>query len=230
MTCVLKDYEKERLQLLQELPFCDNNTAEEEINKELTKEAEFLPIEYLIRYSEHGDGDKQINEESDEKEGEEKMQCFNTISDNLISNKEDTAIIWFDDRIDSNDKTIRYLRRIYREINDYILFYNNQSDCISSIKSMMDEKIFLIVSSLCADDLLAKVHSFKQIISIGVYCTDKRNSKYLLEKYSKILGIFNNQQILTKAVKEQLRLVEKQSSSFLIYDEKQKTFRSSTLR
>ncbi|CAF3178714.1 unnamed protein product [Rotaria sp. Silwood2] len=92
----------------------------------------------------------------------------------------------------------------------------------------MNEKIFLIVSSLCANEFISKVHSFKKIISIFVYCIEKRKYEYLSNQYNKIVGVFNNQQTLVKFFKNKLRLVEKQSSSYMIYDEKQKTFRTPT--
>ena len=47
------------------------------------------------------------------------------------------------------------------------------------VESIMNEELFLIVSNLCVDDFLSKVHSLEQIVSVFADCTEKENCEYL---------------------------------------------------
>ncbi|CAF4412546.1 unnamed protein product [Didymodactylos carnosus] len=224
-------------QELQQFTFCENNNSSVEPDEKQKKKPTENLFEHALLNCEKIEvqcfpfltTDYQGQLESVEEEDSDEGRFVNGITKDLIQNKEEITLIWFDNTIDLNDKAIRRSTQIYREINDYILFYTEQTKCINYIESIKNEKIFFVVFVLCAKDLISKIHSLKQIHSIFVYCTEnKQNYEYLLTDYTKVLGIFKDQQALVKSIKSNLRLVQKQSSIFNLYDQQQKSFRNLT--
>ena len=73
-------------------------------------------------------------------------------------NMEGITLIWYDTNIcldtDNNDEDMHHTMELLKESNDFILFFSNENKCIDYIKSIENEKIFLITSGECAIHLL----------------------------------------------------------------------------
>ncbi|CAF3551399.1 unnamed protein product [Rotaria sp. Silwood1] len=138
----------------------------------------------------------------------------------VFENKEDVTLIWLDKTIDTTQTTLR-------EITNYVLLYTELEPCITYIRSISKERIFLIVSGDYAEQCLNEIHDLTQVDSIFIFCMNilKYKNKFIdSENFSKIVGIFDNEDQLIKSIRNELDYLHKQLSTFSLY-EKQKTTR-----
>ncbi|CAF3733344.1 unnamed protein product [Rotaria sordida] len=144
-----------------------------------------------------------------------------SVKTNDDENKESITIIWFDPNIGSNEDP-KKLKQTLGHINDYVIFASDHEQCITFIESIHQEKIFLITSRLKALQILPRVSSLRQIDSIFIFSMEKNQDDYLLNNYSKIIGIYINLDDLCKVIKEQINLVDRQIQTFSFFDQYQK--------
>lgn len=136
-------------------------------------------------------------------------------------NKEAVTLIWFDP--DSCEYEIKAdTMKTLRTINDYILVYTNFEECISYIKSVKNENIFLVISGTWAPFVLSSIIDLKQLEIVYIFCNNREQHLYLMDKYSKISGIFIDQKELASSIRKNLHLLHKQVETFSFYDQNQK--------
>ncbi|CAF1320996.1 unnamed protein product [Rotaria sordida] len=135
-------------------------------------------------------------------------------------NKESTTLIWFDPNIKSHED-IEKTKEQLRLINDYVIFFTDLEQCIRYIESIDKEKILLIISGSKASEILPRICSYHQIDSIFIFSIEKDQYEYLLNEYSKIIGIYINFDDLYKSIKEQIDLVNKQIETLCYFDQHQ---------
>lgn len=141
------------------------------------------------------------------------------ISDrSTIENKENITLIWFDPNIGDREIMIKTLR----QINDYVLVYTNTNQCISYIQSIRNEKIFLVISGIWASVVLPMIIELKSLEVVYIFCGKRDKYLHLMETYSKIAGVFIDQEELTWNLRKKLHLFNKQSETFSFYDQNQK--------
>ncbi len=63
-------------------------------------------------------------------------------------NNDDEILIWLDKNINEEDNDCRLTLNILRQISDHVLLQTDSILCINNIRSIINEKIFLIVSDL----------------------------------------------------------------------------------
>jgi hypothetical protein len=136
-------------------------------------------------------------------------------------NKEIVTLIWFDPNTDGNANKANTIKTL-RTMNDYVLVYTDLEECISYIESVRNEKIFLIISGTWAPFVLSSIIDLKQLEVVYIFCTNREQHLYLMEKYSKILGIFVDQKELNSSIHKHLHLLNKQVETFSFYDQNQK--------
>jgi len=130
--------------------------------------------------------------------------------DNPKENKETTILIWFDPTIGKNDDTKQTQDKL-REINDYVIFYEDLDLCATYIQLAKNERIFLITSGQQTSKILPKILHLRQVDSIFIFCMNIKRYEYLLtNEYTKIIGIYNDLDRLSKSIREQLNLVDQQ--------------------
>ncbi|CAF1437659.1 unnamed protein product [Rotaria sordida] len=144
-----------------------------------------------------------------------------SVKTNDDENKESITLIWFDPNIGSNEDP-KKLKQTLGHINDYVVFASDREQCITFIESIHQEKIFLITSRSKALQILPRVSSLHQIDSIFIFSMEKNQDDYLLNNYSKIIGIYINLDDLCKVIKEQINLVDRQIQTFSFFDQYQK--------
>ncbi|CAF3466580.1 unnamed protein product [Rotaria sp. Silwood1] len=83
-------------------------------------------------------------------------------------NLESIRLIWYDSNIDKTNDTKETMKKL-REINNFVVFHIELEACIDSIKSITNEKIFLITSGKNAAKILRKVHTLRQVDSIFIF-------------------------------------------------------------
>ncbi|CAF1449040.1 unnamed protein product [Adineta steineri] len=132
-----------------------------------------------------------------------------------------TKIVWYDINNIQED--------IYNKYNDYTFqFYNDTKKCIDYIKSInKSEAVFLVLSPLSALEILPHIHESRQLDSVFIYLNthDVKIDESLLDKYSKIIGIFYDFQRLFQCIEETIDLAMKNVESFKFYEKHQKSTR-----
>ena len=140
----------------------------------------------------------------------------------IDENKEHITLLWFDPSIGLGKNTETTMKRL-REINDYVKFYADLDQCLVHIRSIHNEKIFLVISGLRASALLQHISTLHQIDSIFIFCMKKIKYEHLINEYPKIVGIYVDLNSLCVSIQEQVDLVEQQLETFSFFDQHQKS-------
>jgi tetratricopeptide (TPR) repeat protein len=152
------------------------------------------------------------------------MNSNETFIRNDKENKENITLLWFDSNIELHEDVDEIKIRL-QFINDYIIFHTDIQICTKFIQSIRNEKICLVTSGSQTSKLLSRISNLHQIDSIFIYSIEKHNYQHLINQYSKIIGIFSNFNELSKSIQEQIHLIDRQLSSFSIFEHDQITTR-----
>ena len=139
-------------------------------------------------------------------------------------NKESSTLLWFDPKIGSHEDT-QATKEQLRSINDFVLFHTDLDQCVEFIRSISEEKIFLITSGAKASQLLPLVSHLCQVDCIFIYCMKKDKYQPLVTEYSKIVGIYIHLDQLCSAIREQIDLFHKQLQTFSVFDHHHKSIK-----
>jgi tetratricopeptide (TPR) repeat protein len=153
------------------------------------------------------------------------QQRLNLRPNELKENKEGFRLIWLDTNIIDNSDDSTKTQTMLRELNPAALFYTDSVQCINAIESIENEQILFIVSDLTARPILPKIQHIRSIIAIFIVCTDRPDDISFMNEYHKIVGIFTDQNNLLESIRQTLNLLEKQSMTFSLFDQKQKSSR-----
>ncbi|CAF4091991.1 unnamed protein product [Rotaria sp. Silwood1] len=77
--------------------------------------------------------------------------------DDIPENKEAITLIWLDENIDDADYFKQTLNTL-RQFIDYVLLYTDSQLCMNYIQSVVNEKVFLIISNNLAKTILPHIH------------------------------------------------------------------------
>ncbi|CAF0934735.1 unnamed protein product [Adineta steineri] len=148
----------------------------------------------------------------------------NPLLNEVSDNKEDIQLIWLDGNMnDSHDYLLTQSMLI--ELNPAVQFYSHSDRCLDFIKSIKHEQIFLIVSGAFVQRILLQTHHYRPLVAIFIFCSNHQQHIPLMKEYNKITGIFTKQHDLLEAIKEKMNFVEKQTLSFSLFDQKQKSMK-----
>ncbi|CAF1009461.1 unnamed protein product [Rotaria sordida] len=135
-------------------------------------------------------------------------------------NKEGITLLWYDPNIESHHDTERTKQQL-RSINDFVLFHTDLDQCVKFIQSIEKEKIFLITSGSKAKEFLPLISHLRQVDSIFIFCVKKDKYQHLIDKYSKIVGIYSCLDELCSSIRQEINLCNKQLEAFRIFDHHQ---------
>ncbi|CAF1040936.1 unnamed protein product, partial [Didymodactylos carnosus] len=133
----------------------------------------------------------------------------NDDQEQLPINMKGITLIWYDTNIhldtddDNDNEDIHHTMELLKE---------------NYIKSIENEKLFLITYDKCAIHLLPLIHQQKQIDSIYLFCLKQKPYEYLIKDYSKIISVYIQQQELIDSIRKNVYLVEKHMATFTFYD------------
>ncbi|CAF1320040.1 unnamed protein product [Rotaria sordida] len=148
---------------------------------------------------------------------------------NQNQNKEETTLIWCDKNIDIHDDT-KKRTELLQQVNDYILICSNLDTCLEYINQIKTEKLFLILSGQSADEMIDKVHDYKQVDSIYIFCINNIKYEHYLkedhEKYYKLVGIYTEHESLLRAIQENIRYLIKQSQATSLFEQDERSMRN----
>jgi tetratricopeptide (TPR) repeat protein len=127
---------------------------------------------------------------------------------NKTVNKEKIIIICFDP-----DNYIEDLRTRLDQINCDVVFHTELESCIHFIQSIEEQKIFLIIPSFRI------LTHFNQIDSIFIFILNNNRDALLSLENSKVIGIYDNTDLLYSSLQEQIKLIEKHISTWCFFDQ-----------
>ncbi|CAF3752481.1 unnamed protein product [Rotaria socialis] len=98
-------------------------------------------------------------------------------------------IVRLDANANENSKSFRkfltQLRKSYTTLKEF----SNVDECIEYIKSVKDEKIFLITSGSLGEKMVPTIHDLAQLRSIFIYCKNTAHHKEWAQQWPKITGV-----------------------------------------
>lgn len=133
-----------------------------------------------------------------------------------VENKEDVTLIWLDKSIDTS-------RTVLREITNYVRLYTEFEPCLTYIRSISTERIFLIISGSFVNTCLPQIHDFNQVDSIFIFCINSSKYQHQSNEYPKIVGIFDDERQLIESVRQELTDLQKQLATFSLYKNQKST-------
>ncbi|CAF0856129.1 unnamed protein product [Adineta steineri] len=148
----------------------------------------------------------------------------NLLPKEVADNKEDIQLIWLDGNMNDSDD-YHLTQSMLIELNSAVQFYSDFDRCLDLIKSIKDEQIFLIISGAFAQRILLQTHHYRSLVAIFIFCSNHQRYKPLMQEYNKIVGIFTKQHDLLESIKDKMNLVEKQTLTFSLFDQKQKSLK-----
>jgi hypothetical protein len=130
---------------------------------------------------------------------------------NKTENEENIILISFHPNNETKD-----LKKRLDEINNNVVFHTELELCIHFIQSIQKQKIFLITSSF---QILSHLTNLHQIDNIFIFCLSNEQYKHSLLDNSKIIGIYDNLDLLCSSLQEQIKLVNKQFYLWAFFDQ-----------
>ncbi|CAF3736158.1 unnamed protein product [Rotaria sp. Silwood1] len=105
------------------------------------------------------------------------------------------------------------------QINDYVVLYNQLESCISFIHSIHNEKIIFVSSISDTLQILSHIVSLPQTDSIFVFNEEKVNNEHLVLEQSKLIGIYDELDLLCLSIKEQINFLDQHLQTFSFFDQ-----------
>ncbi|CAF0788094.1 unnamed protein product [Didymodactylos carnosus] len=100
---------------------------------------------------------------------------------------EDYVVIWLDTNITGDwQETEMEIRPII----NYFKTFDNVDECIKYIKSLIDEKVFLIVTGTFIKQICLRIAEFPNLLSIYLWCSNKTKYEKWLKNHPHITGIY----------------------------------------
>lgn len=115
-------------------------------------------------------------------DSQSKAASAGRIDDNL----ETFSLAWLDAHMhtsEDNQKTQRQLRKIINHLKTF----DDLEKCRDYITSLSSQdRLVLVVSGRCGQELVPQIHSLRQVSAIFVYCMDKQTHEAWAKKFDKV--------------------------------------------
>jgi len=123
------------------------------------------------------------------KESKEKVKMTATLPVVHDPDLETVCLIWLDASANISAENIANQKQ-FRSIIHYFKTFQNTQDCEKYIREKSkDDRIFFIVSGRLGQEIVPRIHQFRQIFSIYVYCQDKQKNEEWANKFTKVIFI-----------------------------------------
>ncbi|CAF3102904.1 unnamed protein product [Rotaria socialis] len=149
----------------------------------------------------------------------------NLSPDVMEENKEDITLLWLEKSIDDSENS-QYIQTSLFELNTFVQFYTDPQLCIDYIRTIRNEKIFLITGGLVTEEVLSEIHPLLMVHAIFIFPLNPSEQTFLLNDYPKVIGIFTELASLIESVQTTIHLASKHMIAFSLFDQQeQKTTR-----
>ncbi|CAF1333379.1 unnamed protein product [Rotaria sordida] len=133
----------------------------------------------------------------------------------LNENLEHFTVIWLDAGIDTSSDCINTKQHLLSIIN-YLKTFTDSAKCIDYIKTVKEEKVFLIVSGAYGEDVVSEIENLPQIRIVYVFCQNAEKHKEWVSNHSIVQGIFTDTEKLYKKLTEDVQLADSSLLSIAI--------------
>ncbi|CAF2639113.1 unnamed protein product [Rotaria sp. Silwood2] len=111
------------------------------------------------------------------------------VSLKINENLEQYCLIWLDATVNSSEDNIKAQKQLRKSINN-LLTFEDDKQCLQHIHSISkNDRIILIVSGRLSRVIVPKIAQLEQIISIYVYCQDKKANEQWAKQFSKVKDV-----------------------------------------
>ncbi|CAF0957054.1 unnamed protein product [Adineta steineri] len=118
-----------------------------------------------------------------------------------IQQMQNVLLIWLDSNIDeTNDDYQNTMTKLRRAVSA-ISTYTNDDQCLEFIQTVVDNKIFMIISGSLGQHIVPRVHSMSQVDSIFIFCGNKKHHEQWAKDWPKIKGVFTDITPICEALK-----------------------------
>jgi hypothetical protein len=103
------------------------------------------------------------------------------------NNLETTYLIWLDTSVNKSKENLDAQQQI-RTIINHLKTFENVQDCEQHLHQISkDDRIFLIVNGRLGQEIVPRIHHYRQIFSIYVYCMDKNLNEEWAKHFFKVI-------------------------------------------
>ena len=135
-----------------------------------------------------------------------------------IKNEENIILVCFYPNNEFNNNTEDFKIQL-QQITSSVIFHTEFESFITFIKSIQHDKIFLIISNSCISQILSHLITLHQIDSIFIFNPKKTEHQHLPLENLKIIGIYDQLDLLYISIKEQINLTTKQAHQWCFFDQ-----------
>ena len=125
---------------------------------------------------------------------------------------ENFVVVWLDPQVDEfqedYEQSITKLRRIVNSIKTY----NDIDGCLKFLRTIKDERIFVIVSGGFGRQIINHLQSMQTVVTVYVFCFDEETHRKWTVNYKKVKEVFTNIDPLCKMLRDDVH----QSNSDLV--------------
>ncbi|CAF3611522.1 unnamed protein product [Rotaria sp. Silwood1] len=134
-------------------------------------------------------------------------------SDN--SHLEIFSLIWLDSNVNGSD--IRNTEQQLRTIINYVKKFQDVEQCERYIVEQSEnDRLVVIVSGRLGRIIVPSIHALRQVVSIYVYCMDKKGNKEWADKFSKVKAVASELTELVTQIKEDHKVQKQAEEPFSI--------------
>ena len=103
------------------------------------------------------------------------------------TNLETVYLVWLDASVNTSEENIQ-TQQHFRSIIHHVKIFDNVQDCEEYIhRTPKNDRFFLIVSGRLGEKIVSRVHHYRQILSIYVYCTNKKRNEEWAKHFPKVI-------------------------------------------
>ena len=108
------------------------------------------------------------------------------LSNSKYGNLETYSILWVDPFVNDAKEYVDAQQRLRTAIN-YIRTFKTTFNCEDYIQSIPDQdRIILIINSQLGEELVPKIHQYRQIFAIYIYTTDEKRNTQWSKEFTKV--------------------------------------------
>jgi hypothetical protein len=111
------------------------------------------------------------------------------------NNLETFSLLWLDASVNMTDDNL-HARDELQSIFNQLKTFENPTECEQYIRSMLvEDRIVLIVSGQLGREIVPRIHSLEQLLSVYVYCYDQNANEQWSSQYKKVTkknNLYNN--------------------------------------
>lgn len=104
----------------------------------------------------------------------------------------------------SNQDSQRTLEHLRITVNDVNMFTETEI-CITFLRGIQLEKVFLIASGSLAQGVVPRIHDMTQIDAIYIFCSNKSGHEEWVKNWRRVKGVFTEIKHISKALEQAVK-------------------------